>query len=335
MLVTLTGAFKNAGDHLIGHRARALLRNHTDHEIINLNRKELTAASYETINSARALLLTGGPAYQKAIYPDIYPLELDRIKVPIIPYGLGWKGSLKMTPEKFSFEPAAENFVRDIHNGNHFSSARDHQTVGILNRLGIANVVMTGCPAWYDEQKLESDYELREVRQLVFSMPAVPQDLVLPLMQYLAKKYPKAKKTLAFNAGYKSTRSTNQSEYTRWNYQMIARGLALGFRPVSFESDFDKFNEVMSAQDLHLGFRVHSHIFSLSQRIASALIAEDSRGISQLQALEAPVLLASQSASDLIAELNQIFDAGDAIRNSVAKMRATHPQMLRFISQFS
>ncbi len=335
MLVTLTGAFKNAGDYLIGHRARTLLANHTDHEIVDLNRKELTDQSYELINSAKALLLTGGPAYQKKIFPDIYPLDLDRIEVPIVPYGLGWKGGLNQAPEDFKFEPQAEQFVKGIHDSGYFSSARDLQTVGILNRLGIDNAVMTGCPAWYDEEKLTLDFEPREVRQLVFSMPAVPQDHVEPLLRYLAKKYPKAKKFIAFNAGYKSTRSKDRAKFTRWNYQMILRAKLLGFSPVSFESDFAKFQEVMGETDLHLGFRVHSHIFSLSQRIATALIAEDSRGISQLEALNAPVLTAKQPVNEIIAQLDRIFASGNEIQNSVETMRSTHSQMLRFIEQFS
>lgn len=335
MLVTLTGAFKNSGDYLIGHRARALLANHTDHEIVDLNRKELTDHSYELINSAKALLLTGGPAYQKKIFPDIYPLDLDRIKVPIVPYGLGWKGGLNQAPADFKFEQQAEQFVKGIHESGYFSSARDHQTVGILNRLGIDNALMTGCPAWYDEEKLAHDYEPREVRQLVFSMPAVPQEHVEPLLRYLAKKYPKAKKFIAFNAGYKSTRSKDRAKFTRWNYQMILRAKLLGFSPVSFESDFAKFQAVMGETDLHLGFRVHSHIFSLSQRIATALIAEDSRGISQLEALNAPVLTAKQPVNEVIAQLDQILASGNEIQRSVETMRSTHSQMLRFIEQFS
>lgn len=335
MLVTLTGAFKNSGDYLIGHRARTLLQNHTEHEIVDINRKELTDESYRKINQAEALLLTGGPAYQKKIYPDIYPLDLKRIDVPIIPFGLGWKGSLGQAPETFKFDAAAETFVHRIHEGNLFSSARDHQTVGILNRLGIKNALMTGCPAWYDEEKLKLDFEPREVKHLVFSMPAVPQEHVMPLLAYLAKKYPKAKKTLAFNAGYKSTRSKDRAKYTRWNYLTILRAKTLGFRPVSFESDFGKFQEVMGSADLHLGFRVHSHIFSLSQRIASALIAEDSRGISQLEALNGPVLTSIQSYSDLTNQLDEIFVTGDQIQNSIDTMRQTHRKMLDFISQFS
>ena len=114
MLVTLTGAFKNSGDYLIGHRARTLLASHTDHEIVDINRKAIDDASYEIFNKAKAVLLTGGPAYQAGIYPGVYDLDLDRIQVPVIPYGLGWKGKLGQDPKDFQFTEESKDFIKRI-----------------------------------------------------------------------------------------------------------------------------------------------------------------------------------------------------------------------------
>jgi hypothetical protein len=336
VLITLTGAFKNAGDYLIGHRARTLLGNHLEHEIVDLNRKSLTPESYKLLNSASAVLLTGGPAYQDSIYPGVYNLDLTKLEVPVLAYGLGWKGKLGQTPESFSFKPEAAGFVKQIHQTELYSSARDHLTVEVLNRLGVQNVAMTGCPAWYDESKLDVDYSFSPVKRLMFSMPAVPQESVLPLLKALAKRFPKAEKLIAFNAGYKSTRSKNNAEYTRWNYLTIAKAALLGFKPVSFESDFDKFQTTMSSLDLHIGYRVHSHIFCLSQRITSMLIAEDSRGVGQLQAMGSPVLTSEQPVAELVAALDYLIDSkGEAVSSAIATMRATHPKMLGFIEQLA
>lgn len=336
MLVTLTGAFKNSGDYLIGHRARALLASHTEHEIVDINRKTITEESYKFFNSAKAVLLTGGPAYQAGIYPQVYDIDLSKIQVPVIAYGLGWKGKLGQTPKDFRFNEPAEQFVRAIHTNSLFSSARDHLTIEVLNNTGVENVFMTGCPAWYDEAKLVQDFAWREIKTLVFSMPAVPQDTVLPMLNHLAKRYPKAKKYLAFNAGYKSTRSTKASEITRWNYKVLALAALKGFEPVSFESDFAKFQQVLSSVDLHVGFRVHSHIFSLSQRTASVLIAEDSRGVGQMQAMGSPVLSSKQSAEELIAGIDSMLEGkGAQVQSAIEVMRTTHPKMVEFISQFA
>ena len=336
MLVTLTGAFKNSGDYLIGHRARNLLSAHTQHEIVDLNRKALGPQSYELFNSASAVLLTGGPAYQAGIYPNVYDIDLSKITVPVIAYGLGWKGTLGQKPEEFNFESQAGEFVKAIHAGPIYSSARDELTVQMLHSNGVENVAMTGCPAWYDESKLDQNYAFQEVKSLVFSMPAIPQQQTMELLSGIAKRFPRAKKYLAFNAGYKSTRTKNTAEYTRWNYLVVARAALMGFVPVSFESNFEKFVEVMSSQQLHLGYRVHSHLFSLSQRITSMLIAEDSRGVGQAMATGVTPLLATDSASKVLSALDELIATqGRDSEVAINRMRETHSVMTGFISQLA
>jgi hypothetical protein len=276
-VITLTGAFKNAGDYLIGHRARALLSAHVNAQVIDVNRREVTEQTYELFNSARAVVLTGGPAYQEEIYPKVYNLDLSKIQVPVFAYGLGWKGKLGQQPQDFRFAPAAAEFVSAIHaDKQRFSSARDHLTVNMLAANGVTNVSMTGCPAWYDETKLEQDYEFNpNVKRLVLSMPAVPQKQIPSIVRKLARTFPKAERFIAFQAGLKSSHPYWGQKYSEWNAKQMAYGRKHGFTPLDFESDFDSFQSFMSTIDFHVGYRVHSHIFSLSQRKTSMLIAED------------------------------------------------------------
>jgi hypothetical protein len=335
-IVTITGAFKNAGDYLIGDRARKLLRAHTDAKIVDLNRLELNETHYELLNSARAVLLTGGPAYQSEVYPKIYNLELNRIAAPVLAFGLGWKGKLGQSPDEFRFlEPAGE-FVRAIHaDKSRFSSARDFLTISMLNANGVENVHMTGCPAWYDERYLGQEYEFNpNIKRLVLSMPAVPQPMIPVLLRDLARRFPKAEKFLSFQAGFRSTHSKKASEHSRWNYLMLAQGVLRGFKPISFESNFAEFENFMSGIDLHVGFRVHSHVFSLSQRKTSLLIAEDSRGVGQVQAMGGISLSARDKPEAAAAALDELFATrGAAVAKSVNTMRTTHEEMLSFIKQ--
>ena len=335
-IVTLTGAFKNAGDYLIGDRARTLLRNHTDSEVIDVNRKSITDEHYELFNGARAVLLTGGPAYQEKVFPNVYDLDLSRIKVPVLAFGLGWKGKLGQSPADFKFSSEAEGFVQQIHHDKtRFSSARDHLTVAMLNGRGIENVAMTGCPAWYDERHIEREFVFNDnVKRIVLSMPAVPQAQLLPLMKHIAKLYPRAEKFLSYQAGYKSTHSKRSAEFSRWNYKMLVAGALRGFKPISFEADFAKFENFMGSIDLHVGYRVHSHIFSLSQRKTTMLIAEDSRGVGQVEALGGKCVLASAPASEAISALDELLAThGKSLTVAVATMREKHGEMLRFIRQ--
>jgi len=334
--VTLTGAFKNAGDYLIGHRARALLRRHVEAEVIDVNRREVTDSHYELFNSSRAVLLTGGPAYQEKIYPNVYDLDLSRIDVPVVPFGLGWKGKLGQEPEDFHFAEAAGDFVRSVHaDKTRFSSARDHLTLRMLGANGVENVAMTGCPAWYDEEKLDIDFEFNgDPRVVVFTMPAVPQAQVPAILAKLAKTFPKAKRYLSFQAGYASTHSKKAAEYSRWNRQMVVRGLIHGFRPIEFAGNFPKFESFMETVDFHIGYRVHSHIFTVSQRKGSILIAEDSRGVGQVAAMGGQALSAHQPVQAVLDAI-EAFQASEGVQvqTAVETMRLTHSEMMRFLRQ--
>jgi len=335
-VITLTGAFKNAGDYLIGHRARALLAAHVDAQVIDVNRREITPEHYELFNSARAVLLTGGPAYQEEIFPKVYSLDLNQIKVPVIAYGLGWKGKLGQEPQDFKFTPESTRFVSEIHRDqSRFSSARDHLTVSMLAANGVKNVSMTGCPAWYDEAKLELDYEFNpDIKRLVVSMPAVPQKQIPSIIRKLAKTFPKAERFISFQAGMNSSHSYWGQKYTEWNHKQLAYGRKFGFTPLDFESDFESFQSFMSSVDLHVGYRVHSHIFTLSQRKTSMLIAEDSRGMGQVAAMGGIALNSFDSRRSIKNAIDELFDTrGAQVQAAVQTMKATHPKMLEFLAQ--
>ncbi|EAO7496473.1 hypothetical protein AKL48_25425, partial [Salmonella enterica] len=93
MYTLLYGAKKNVGDFLILDRAIKLLKEHKPSEELHLVKRWLPIDEHlEVINKSKAIILCGGPAYQKDFYPGIYPLtkNLIDIKVPIVPFGLGW-----------------------------------------------------------------------------------------------------------------------------------------------------------------------------------------------------------------------------------------------------
>jgi hypothetical protein len=90
----------------------------------------------------------------------------------------------------------------------------------------------------------------------------------------------------------------------------------------------------MNTVDLHVGYRVHSHIFSLSQRKTSVLIGEDSRGIGQVAAMGGVALSAHQPVADVLEAIDSLFDTqGSQIQTAVETMRATHATMLKFLAQ--
>ena len=90
--VTLTGAKKNIGDFLITDRCEKLLAKiKPEYELIKFLHWESLDDKLEIINGSCGIIIFGGPGYQQSMYPDVYKLtkNLDDIKVPIIPLGLG------------------------------------------------------------------------------------------------------------------------------------------------------------------------------------------------------------------------------------------------------
>ncbi|MGE0742040.1 MAG: polysaccharide pyruvyl transferase family protein [Hyphomonadaceae bacterium] len=334
MIVTICGAYRNAGDHLIGARARALLRAHVDTEVVTVDRKDIGDEHYKLFNRARAVVLCGGPAYQREIFPKIYPLDLARVKPPVVPLGLGWKAPANKSPNTFQFEDAALRFITEVHARIPVSSVRDPLTLEVLNHAGVSNVSMTGCPAWYDLAHLERPYVFKEkVERLVLSMPAIMQPGVFELMQSLTLRFPNAQRTAAFHHGLVPTK-TSKGRQTGRDFLAFARqAKARGWKIVGLASDLFGFEALYGAADLHVGYRVHAHIFSLSRRISSILINEDARGVGQCKAMGAPNLtIDGANIAPIEDAIAQHFERrGETVARSVETMRATFPVMRDFL----
>ncbi len=335
MIVTLTGAYRNVGDYLIGARAKELLKKYVDDDIVNLNRTSITLADYDLMNRARAVILCGGPAYQKKIYPDIYPIDYEKIKVPIIPMGLGWKSGVDDTPRNFSFTPQSLEFIRHIHTGINVSSVRDILTEQVIRNQKIENVLMTGCPAWYDLDYLDKEYvHSAQVDQVVVSMPARYHPQLPLLLSYLKQRFPESKKIITFHHGFwprlNVTGLVSALEFLR----MALVGIRFGFCPVELSKDIRKMEIYDAPNSLHIGYRVHAHLYCLSHRKPTFLINEDIRGVGQAQSVGLESFLATDM--DIVQKLARALDEhfssnGERIAAAIHKMKDTFSSMLFFL----
>ena len=310
MIVTLGGALKNVGDYLIGARAESLLAKFVDDEIVSLSRFEsLNNEKLEIINKSKALMLRGGPAYTPDVFPNIYPLEewLDKIKAPIIPYGVGWCGKPFHRPDEFEFTSASISFLNDTHNQIAFSSCRDVLTEGILHKAGYKNVIMTGCPAWYHLDYIGEKMRIAQpMRKIVVTTPAnralVKQ--TVEVLKAMVDMFPKAEIYLSFHRGIlpdKQTGMRNALAYMR----MALGGLLNKVKVVDVSYSLDKI-EFYTHCDLHVGYRVHAHLYFLSKRLPSILINEDGRGLGMVKSMNLPEL--NYDNSLLIADLKQVIE---------------------------
>lgn len=335
MIVTIGGAYRNSGDHLIGDRARALLRRFVDEDVVAVDRRKIDDSAYDLFNRARAVMLAGGPAYQRKMYPAIYPLERGRVRVPIIPYGLGWKAPVGKTIESFEFAPEALDFIKDVHSGIELSSVRDPLTLDVLNHIGVSNVLMTGCPAWYDLEYFDTPFRFpTEVKTLVLSMPAVMQPGVFELMEWLTREFPKARRVASFHHGIIPATTSRGLKVGRQNAAFALSALRRGWSVASLAGSLKKMERLYTAADLHIGYRVHAHLLCLSRRRSSILINEDARGVGQARALDAGSLTVGKGGIEPYQKAvhDHLSSGGRQVESSIEIMRATLPTMQRFLA---
>lgn len=308
MIVILTGAQKNVGDYLIGSRSRKLLREFVDTDIVELDRFKNQDENIDLINKARAVFLCGGPAYAENIYPDIYPMvsDINAIKVPIIPFGLGWSGRPFGEPEQFKFDQLSKSFLDNVHSRTKFSSCRDEITQAVLNQQGYHNVKMTGCPVWYDLSSIGKELSTDSFDRIVFTTPASPalikQNHVL--MRDLKRQFPKAELVCSFHRGILPDRYTSL-RYGAAYTAMALDAKLLGFKVVDTAYGLEKIS-FYKGFDLHVGYRVHAHLDFLSRRKPSVLINEDGRGLGMVRSLGLPEL--NYNNPGLVGEYNDVLE---------------------------
>lgn len=302
--VTLTGSKRNAGDHLIRHRAHALLRwLRPDRDIVDVDGwRPLADADLEKVNAARALILCGGPALQRRMVPKIYNLPpLDRIKVPIVSLGLGWKsknGAWRDTA-RYPFDPRSAELLERLDASGAGSSVRDYHSLAVLERRGLRNFTNTGCPALYERATLEpaeapGPAPFGEPASIGFSLGVAHRESrsmaaqSRALLQALRRRWPRAALTVAFH--HPPADWPGDARFAAW---LDAEGI----RHEDISGSHERLMAFYRDCDLHVGYRVHAHIYRTSLNRPSVLITEDGRGRAQQAMLGGTVLDGYDSAS--------------------------------------
>ena len=300
MFVLIHGAYKNVGDFLIYKNSKSLIEYCTgETDFLELNRKEKLEKHLETINNSKGIFLCGGPAYSADFYPKVSPLisDLSLIKVPIIPLGLGWAGTPKNIQD-FKFSDNSLGVIQHIHQNIKFSSVRDVLTKKILNNHGINNVIITGCPVWYDLSYISKPYKLpTKINKIIFTAPAKPTNFNHAKLsaKVISELFPEAEKIITFHRGIEPDKYTGFAYYKLNNrlrlytekLGFVSRDVSYSARKVDFYSDYD----------LHVGYRVHGHLRFLSLRKPSVLISEDGRGLGQAEILGTDNIFAENTNS--------------------------------------
>ena len=279
----LKRAKKNVGDFLIWERAKELLEKHTkEHDFLVLEGWKSLGNRLAEINKTKAIIICGGPGYQKDFYPRVYPFlkHITKIKIPIIPFGLGWGGKPMYRPDKFSFNDSSKSILSYIHRKCKATSCRDVITKNILDRYGFKNAVMTGDPAWYDLKSIGRRFERpKHIKRIVVTPPVrdVFYKQAITFMRVLKNVFRNSQFFLFFHRGMKPDKYTSRGE-ARYLQKLKREAEKRNYQTVNAAYDASKI-EFYRKCDLHVGYRVHGHIYFLSIRKPSFLLQEDGRGL--------------------------------------------------------
>lgn len=290
--VVLTGAKKNIGDFIITDRTRKLLQYFKpEHRLIQLPHWEPLEPHLETVNNSDALIIMGGPGFQPKMYPGVYKLagQLDEIKVPIVPLGLGWKGvpGDYRTLRHYKFTESSLKLLKRMSRELNWLSCRDYLTGEVLKSSGIDNVLMTGCPVWYDLKHLDEPFKRpRKVNKLVFTPAQNPlfQKQSIQIMENLRRILPEARLICSFHRGLDAADRFTPAKDAKNNLELAAAAEKSGWETVDTSFDLERIS-FYDTCDIHVGYRVHGHLYFLSKRRPSILIHEDGRGVAMSEAL--------------------------------------------------
>ncbi len=288
-VLAISRPVSNAGDWLMKTRGLDLF-----HHVFSNAQIEYAYGDRELdtnhINEYDVCIVFSGPIYDnRLLTAQMFPLvkQARQIKIPICFFGCGWYGVSDDDRSVYSykFSDEAKSFLKYCEgNRKTIFGCRDTVTLSVLKNNGIQNVVMTGCPAWYDLRYIDctsiAEHVHREPKVICVSDPGLTKnpseqieraDQAISVIQALRKKYPGADFLFTFNNGI-------QTKYSTVCNERIADYLGENNIPYfDISGSCQGFSHYDQA-DLHVGFRVHSHIYSLSRRIPSVLIEEDARG---------------------------------------------------------
>lgn len=292
--VLLTGSKNNAGDFLIKDRAKALFALlKPSIKLIDFDAWEiLDEKKLEVVNNSKALILLGGPALQKQMYPKIYGLcdNLNDIKVPIITMGIGWyskQGDWNNT-HNYPLSDKTIQLLKKIDSSGFKSSVRDYHTLNALQTLGFKNFIMTACPAVYNTNFFDKSVETpRNIKKIGFSLGAsfkTSQKMFNQMQEVLLALKNNFKNSTVETVFHHSPsdKYLNSPGSNKHFHQMQLKFLRWlddnDFSWTDISGSAENLKEYYQNVDLHIGYRVHAHIFMNSISKPSVLLNEDGRG---------------------------------------------------------
>lgn len=275
-IALLHGAKYNVGDFLIKNRARKLLEFvYPESEITEYYRNQIMSDELVAkIEENDIAVLAGGPAYSSSFFPVLE--QLSSVNIPFFAMGMGWFGFDETSCALYNdiFETKMKSALKRIENDTTILGCRDYNSVHVLRNNGIRRAIMTGCPAWYNLEKINNvkytGPTLQNCNKICISDCAnIDNVSLLAEVLYMARDFFGPNKEIYF-----VIHRHGAADYIDQLNDVLKE---TSIQMIDISGREDGF-EVYDDCDIHIGFRVHAHIYMMSERKLSILIEEDARG---------------------------------------------------------
>ena len=240
-------------------------------------RQPITAADIDKVNQTRAAIIAGTNLwYRRLPKPSRWNFtleQLERIRVPIIPFGVG---TTRHFGEDNGFEAETLDQIRCIHERCALAGARDERTLEVLNEAGIRNVSMTGCPTLF--RAMEPAWTLRArgpSRQVVVTVRAGQRHNARILARRLRER------------GLEPVVAAQKpgDRFLRWPVPFVQRAVRTLFA-FQVEPYLQLVRESLGA----IGWRLHGNMLHLAHGNPALVFSNCSRGESFSRTFDLPTV---------------------------------------------
>jgi len=253
----------NSGDALIIDAIQRILSPHPA-KIFPLL-EPLTELQIEEINASDLAVIGGTNLYQHDFHCALTRGIIEKIRVPILPLGIGTSAPIGQLP---AMNPEGVRAVRMIHDRCAVGSVRDPISLQFVRSLGITNVELTGCPVLFHALN-EPVFQIASTERLVVAVRArllhVEEQWGAKQMQTLERLCQEFRPTLVLQSPYDLP---------------IAQELAARFHlPLLHDPNYaaEPMLDGVDRATRTLGFRLHFGMLTMAYGKPATLIATDTR----------------------------------------------------------
>lgn len=292
----------NVGDHFIEDSVKKIL-NYDAVDSVDIDpRKPLRPGDIDRINQCDVAVIVGTNLwYAHVAKPGRWMIsieELDQIKIPFVPLGVGTT-QYKHNFDTFCFDDETVALLKKIHEKCVVSSARDPRTFEVLKAAGIDNVRMTGCPTLYRSLKPVWSLNRKDSKQVVITARKGHDKNIAVIVEELIRRG--MKPVLAAQKIKDLYCSRRRAPFYKKKMDEL------------YEFDIKPYQKLVDESYGAIGWRLHGNMFHLAHGNPTMFFANCSRCLSFSQGFDLPCIYAEDKEvipkQELIESVDRFLNA--------------------------